>query len=240
MDALFDRWAAIVFSAAGLPNSVRWQAARCSGPRAVKVGPLGKAAVERERTARVEQAAGRQVERTRQFAARRGDAGAPRRVEFGRRIEQRLRIGMARRGEQRLGRADLDHLAEIHHRDAMRDVADQAQIVRDEHHGQLQPLLQLQQQVDDLRLHRDIERRDQLVGDQHLGLDRKRPRDADALALAAGKLVRVALGGIGRQAHEREQLGDARRDLAPAAASRGRAAPRDSTWRTVMRGLSEL
>ncbi len=40
-------------------------------------------------------------------------------------------------------------------------------------------------------------------------LERQRPRDADALALPAGKLVRIALGHVGKQPDLSEQLGDA-------------------------------
>src|SRR4051812_2883156 len=93
-----------------------------------KFWPLGKAAVERQRTARVEQAAGRKLERIGEFPAPRRNAASPCRVDLRGSIEQRLRIGMPRLGKQRLGRADLDHLAEIHDRNAMRDVADQAQV----------------------------------------------------------------------------------------------------------------
>ena len=42
----------------------------------------------------------------------------------------------------------------------------QPQIVRDEQIGQLQLLLQVHQQIDDLRLHRHVERRDRFVEDQ--------------------------------------------------------------------------
>src|ERR1041384_1083570 len=38
------------------------------------------------------------------------------------------------------------------------------------------------EQVQHLRLHRDVERRDRLVADQQLGAERERARDADALA----------------------------------------------------------
>ena len=147
---------------------------------------------------------------------------------------------MGGRVEQPLGLAELDDAAEIHDGDAVRDVAHHAQVVGDEQDGQAEPLLQLEQQVDDLRLHRDVERGDELVGDQALGLDRQRAGDADALALAAGELVGLAVGGVRRQAHQVQQLGDARLRSAGAArmlvdAERlGRAsAP------TVMRGLSE-
>ena len=47
------------------------------------------------------------------------------------------------------------------------------------------------EQVDHLRLHRDVERRDRLVADDQLRPQRERARDAEALALAAGELVRV-------------------------------------------------
>ena len=49
----------------------------------------------------------------------------------------------------------------------------------------------LLEQVEHRRLHRDVECRDRLVGDQQVGLERKRPRDADPLALAARELARV-------------------------------------------------
>src|SRR5256885_10623543 len=42
------------------------------------------------------------------------------------------------------------------------------------------------EEVDDLRLDRDVERRDRLVADDERGLHGERPRDAHALALSAG------------------------------------------------------
>ena len=62
------------------------------------------------------------------------------------------------------------------------------------------------QQVEDLRLDRDVERRDRLVGDDQLRLQRQRARDADALALAARELVRVAVVVLGVQADGVHQL----------------------------------
>ena len=49
-------------------------------------------------------------------------------------------------------------------------------------------LAQLAQQLEDLRLDRDVERADGLVGDQHARARRQRARDRDALALPAGQL----------------------------------------------------
>ena len=47
------------------------------------------------------------------------------------------------------------------------------------------------------------------VADDELGLHRERARDADALALSAGQLVRIALGHFRPQPDLVEQLGDA-------------------------------
>ena len=60
--------------------------------------------------------------------------------------------------------AGLHHLAGVHHDHAGGDAGDDAEVVRDEHepHGEL--ALQLGQQVQDLRLDGDVERRGRLVG----------------------------------------------------------------------------
>ena len=60
--------------------------------------------------------------------------------------------------------------------------------------------LQLREQLQDLRLDRDVERGRRLVGDEQLRLAGERHRDHHALAHAARELVRVrvdALSGAG-------------------------------------------
>ena len=100
--------------------------------------------------------------------------------------------------------------------------------------------LQLDQQVEDLRAHRNVERGDRLVADEQRGAQRQRAGDDDALPLAAGKLVRVALR-VFRPAARRRRAAPRR-----ARAVRCRAAmPRTSRGSpiaapTVMRGLSEV
>ena len=69
-------------------------------------------------------------------------------------------------------------------------MADEAQVVRHEQDRQLQSRLQLEQQVDHLRLHRDVEGGDHLVGDQAVRPDGQSAGDGDPLALAARELVR--------------------------------------------------
>ena len=68
--------------------------------------------------------------------------------------------------------------------------------------------LQLEQQVDDLRSDRDVERGDRLVADDELRLQRDRARDPDALPLSARELVREAIRRARRQPDSLEQLGD--------------------------------
>ncbi len=63
--------------------------------------------------------------------------------------------------------------------------------------------LQFRQQIDDLCLQRHVQRRDRLIGHDQRRLQRQRAGDADALALAAGELVRIAAQRIGRQPDQR-------------------------------------
>ena len=83
--------------------------------------------------------------------------------------------------------------------------------MRSDRHARL--ALQLAQQLEDLRLHRHVQRRRRLVGDQQLGLAGKRHRDHHALAHAARELVRILVEpALGRgDADLLEQLDGARR-----------------------------
>ena len=106
-------------------------------------------------------------------------------------------------------RRDLDDRAEVHDGDAIRDVAHHRQVVGDEEVRELELVLQLLEQVDDLSLDRDVERRDRLVGDDEVGVERERAREPDPLPLAAGELVGVAPRGVLRQADGAQELSDA-------------------------------
>jgi hypothetical protein len=56
----------------------------------------------------------------------------------------------------------------------------------DEQVGDAEPLLQILEQVDDLRLDRHVKGGDRLVGDDQARLERDGAGYADALALASG------------------------------------------------------
>jgi hypothetical protein len=94
------------------------------------------------------------------------------------------------------GRACLHDLALVHHRDAVGHAGDDGEVMGDqeEAHALLghEPL----QQVEDLRLRGDVERGGRLIGDQEPRVQRDGHGDADPLALAAGKLVRVGVEPI--------------------------------------------
>ena len=71
----------------------------------------------------------------------------------------------------------------------------------DKNQRQAHFFLDLLKQVNHLRLNRHIQRTHRLVANNQLGLQNQRAGDADALALAAGKFVRVAVNLIRQQAH---------------------------------------
>ena len=92
---------------------------------------------------------------------------------------------------EHLGRAALlDDLALAHDVDPVGHAAHDAEVVGDEQHGHAELALQRLQQLEDLRLDGDVERGGRLVGDQQVGLVGERHGDHDALALAAGELMR--------------------------------------------------
>ena len=99
-------------------------------------------------------------------------------------------------------RARLDDLAGVHHYDAVGDLGDDAEVVGDEHEPHAHLVLKLLEELQDLGLHRDVERGRRLVGDDDVGLHGECHGDHDALALAAGELVRVLV-------HRCVGLGDA-------------------------------
>ncbi len=68
--------------------------------------------------------------------------------------------------------------------------------MRDEEDRRAQALLQGAHELEDLRLHRHIERRRRLVGDEEDGVARNRLRDHRPLTLPPGQLVRIRGEGL--------------------------------------------
>src|SRR5215469_10567173 len=73
----------------------------------------------------------------------------------------------------------------------MADMLNDGEIVSNEQVGQIFFALQVHHQIDDLRLDRDVERRNRFVTNDELRVQCERARDTDALALPAGEFMRI-------------------------------------------------
>jgi len=106
--------------------------------------------------------------------------------------------------------AGFDDATVLHDGDAVAEVTHQRHRVRDEEIGESVALLEVAQQVDDLRTDRDIECADGFIEDKELGAERNGARDVDALTLAAGELVGIAAESGGVKADLYEKFVEAR------------------------------
>src|SRR5690606_6908515 len=91
--------------------------------------------------------------------------------------EQRLGVGVAGGGQDLVGRPGLDDPAQVHHQDIVREVPDRGHVVGDQQDRQPCLLLQGDEQVEDLRSRREVQRRGRLVRDEDLRLERERACD---------------------------------------------------------------
>src|SRR5574340_326537 len=136
------------------------------------------------RTARVEMAAARRVQRRRLVARQADDAFTGLWLDARHRAHQRLGIGVTR-GAQYVGRrAVFDDAPEVHHRHLVRQIFDHREIMSDEKVGEAKFVLQVLQQIKNLCLHRNVECAGRLVADHQPRRYRQRPRNRDALPLA--------------------------------------------------------
>ena len=148
---------------------------------------------QQARAARVEHAARGRVCGTRDVAFE-ADPLALLAVDRRHRREQRLRVRVVRPAEHDLGRAELHQPPEVQHRDAIREVAHDAEVVRDEEVGGVALGLQLDEQVEDRGLHGHVERRGGLVADDR---GAARPRTRARSRRAASGRPRAAPGAAG-------------------------------------------
>ena len=106
------------------------------------------------------------------------------------RRQQRLRVRVVRAVEHDIRRTELLEASEVEDGDPVRDVTDDAEVVRDEEVRDPLLRLELDEQIEDRRLHGDVEGRRRLVADDELRIAGERARDGDALLEAAGELHR--------------------------------------------------
>ena len=100
-----------------------------------------------------------------------------------------------------LGRRDLRDAPAEHDRDAVGHGERLVLVVRDEHEGDADRLLQPAQLDLHLLAQLLVERRQRLVEQQHLRPHHQRPGQRHALALAARQLGRAALAETGQRHH---------------------------------------
>ena len=111
-------------------------------------------------------------------------------------------------GEHLVHIALLDDPAAVDDGHAVADLANDRHLVRNDHHGDAQPAIDvLKQREYRLRGHR-VERAGGLVAQKHLGIGGQRPGNGHALLLAAGQLRRIGVRLVG-QPDDLQQLLDA-------------------------------
>ena len=163
------------------------------------------------RTARMEGAAGRQVAQQRRQA---GNAlHHPLALQRRQAVDQQLRVGVARRGDDLGDRRQLHQPAGVHHAEPVDELRHQPHVVADQHHRRAERLLHARERLHHLALHHHVERAGRLVGDDHLGAQADRDGDAGALLHAAGQLVRIHVRHRRRQPDLAEQVADLRAEV---------------------------
>ena len=106
-----------------------------------------------------------------------------------------------------LGRVDLFEAAGTHHADAVGDRERFGLVVSDKQGGDPQSLLKAANLSSQLQTDASIQRRQRLIEQQHLWLDRECARDSHALLLPAGELVRIAVCRLGEPDELEELVG---------------------------------
>ena len=120
---------------------------------------------------------------------------------------------MARVFEHGGPRTELHKASEIHNPDVMRYALDDRNVVTDEEKGQPQIRLQFCEQIQHLRLHRNVERGNGLVGYDEARVRSDRAGNRNALPLASGQFVRIAVEETARQIDAVEEFRYAIRDF---------------------------
>ncbi len=100
-----------------------------------------------------------------------------------------------------IGGAVFHQLATPHHRNIIGQVVHHPQVMRDEKHRNAHLPHQFRQQIQNLALNRDIERRHRLIGQQKRGFRRNGAGNGNALALTAGKFMRVFVHMLRAEPH---------------------------------------
>ena len=91
--------------------------------------------------------------------------------------------------------------AEIHHGHGIRQLADNGKIVRYEQERYAQPVAQVAEQIEDLRLDPHVQRRQRFVGDDQLGFNDQCTGQCNPLPLPPGQGMWITITVFGSQAN---------------------------------------
>ena len=132
--------------------------------------------------------------------------------------QEPTRVRVLRAAQDAAHRPRFDDVAGIHDGDAVAQLRHDADIVGDQQDRQVDLAHQVGDQAQDLRLHRNVQRRGRLVGNQQVGPSGDGHGDEHTLAHAAAELVRVGVDALLRigDAHLAQQLHGPRVGLAAA------------------------
>ena len=148
-----------------------------------------QAVVDHQRAARGERASGRQRHQGRRRTRDGHQPRAARGVQPGNRSQKPRGVGHPAVGIELLDGGGLHRAAGVHHQGPIGELGHHAQIVGDDQHGGVGDVARGLENVEDLRLHGDIERGRRLVADDQVRIVRDRHGDHHALAFAAGEFV---------------------------------------------------
>ena len=87
------------------------------------------------------------------------------------RRKQRPCVGMERVRKECICISKFHYLTQVHYRDSIADMANNAQVVADEEVGQSEIFLKILKEIEYLRLNRDIKRGHRFVSDHKIGID---------------------------------------------------------------------
>ncbi|GFJ80642.1 hypothetical protein Phou_048220 [Phytohabitans houttuyneae] len=185
-----------------------------------QLGHLGAGPVVGVGAAGMERAPRRQVDQAGRAARDRHEVRVRVTVEGGHACQQPPGVRVLRPPQHVLDAAVLDGPSAVHDEHLVGHLADHAQVVGDQHDRRVELLLEIFEQVQDLRLHGHVERGRRLVGDEQVGVVDEGHRDHRPLPHAAGELVRVLPRAPRRlrDAHPVEHLDGALARLAAAGA----------------------
>ena len=105
-------------------------------------------------------------------------------IGHGNRFQEASGIGMNGTTQDAVSGSHLNELAQVHHADRVSHVAHHREVVAHQQQGKPTKSLLVLYQVQQLRLDRNVKRRDRFVSNDELGLKSQRPSEADALSLA--------------------------------------------------------